>query len=118
MTVSTLRSYPSVVRDGLQEASGRGGHVQKLLKGANALMATIDKLEKLMRSLQAIGEPRGSASLAAPTPFSGSSFMPSSAAKPAVELNPAAKRGPAEGGAAPTAPRAAPAPRPPSGRSL
>jgi hypothetical protein len=52
MTVSTLRSYPSVVRDGLQEAPGRGGHVQKLIKGANALMATLDRLEKLMLSLQ------------------------------------------------------------------
>ena len=100
MTVSTLRSYPSVVRDGLQEAPGRGGHVQKLLKGANALMATIDRLEKLMLSLQAIGEPRASA------------------AKPAVELNPAAKRGPADSGAAPTAQRAEPTPRPPTGRSL
>jgi len=118
MTVSTLRSYPSVVRDGLQEASGRGGHVQKLLKGANALMATIDRLEKLMLSLQAIGGPRGSAAPAAPPPFSGSSFAPSPASKPAVELNPAAKRGPAESGAAPTAQPAGPAPRPPSGRAL
>jgi len=117
MTVSTLRSYPSVVRDGLHEASGRGGHVQKLIKGANALMATIERLEKLMLSLQGVGEPRGSASPATPPSFSRSSFTPS-AAKPSVELNPAAKRGPAESGAAPTALRAGPAPRPPSGRSL
>lgn len=79
MTVSTLRSYPSGARDGLQEASGRGGHVQRLLKGANALMETIDRLEKLMLSLQAIVGPSGAAS---------------------------------------AAPRAAPAPRSPSGRSL
>lgn len=93
MTVSTLRSYPSVVRDGLQEGSGRGGHVQKLLKGTHALMATIDRIEKLMRSLQGVGEPRGSASPSAPPPFSGSSFAPSPAAKPAVELNPAPPSG-------------------------
>lgn len=98
MTVSTLRSSPSAVRDGLQEASGSGGHVQKLLKGANALMATLDRLEKLMLSLQGVGGPRGSASPATPTPFSSSSFASSPAVKPAVELNPA--------------------PRPPSGRSL
>lgn len=118
MTVSTLRPFPSVVRDGLQEAPERGGHVQKLLKGANALMATLDRLEKLMLSLQGGGGPRGSASPAVLPPFSGSSFTPSSATKPAVEFNPAAKRGPAESGAAPTASRAGRAPLPPSGRSF
>lgn len=89
MTVSTLRSYSSAVRDGFQEAPGRGGQMPKLLKGANALMATIDRLEKLMLSLQGGGGPRGSASPAAPSPFSGGSFTPSSGARPAVELNPA-----------------------------
>ncbi len=115
MTISTPRPYPSVVRDGLQETPGRGGHVQKLLKGANALMATLDRLERLMLSLQAGGGPQRNASPAAPSSFSGSSFTPSSA-KPPVELNPAAKRGPGDSGAAPTGPQAGRAPLPSSRR--
>jgi hypothetical protein len=109
MTVSTLRPYPSAVREALQEAPGRGGHVQKLLKGANALMTTLDRLEKLMRSLQGGAGPGGSASPTTAPPFSGSSFTPAPAAKPAVELNPTATRGPAESGAAPTGRQSGPA---------
>jgi hypothetical protein len=112
MSVANLRQSPSlqtldtssirrggVVRGGpemggLRGLFGKGGQLQELIKGAEALMKSIQKIEKLMQSMKTGGLEKAAASpskgcSAAPSPFSESSFSPAGGKAP-VELNPSA----------------------------
>jgi soluble lytic murein transglycosylase-like protein len=101
MSLSALRQNPTAacpqtqdlsrarLGAGSQGATGaneaqRGG----LLEGANALLESINTVQKLMRSVQSGTAQKAGASPDALSPFDQSSFTPSSRAKAPVELNP------------------------------
>jgi hypothetical protein len=90
LDTSSIRHHGGLDKGGLRSLFGKGGQLQELIKGTEALLKAIQSVEKLMQGTQAGGKQKAGASPSqAPSPFAQSCFTPAGGKAP-VELNPSA----------------------------